>query len=190
MLSFTIVKDRVVLDPNIVLMEDLHALYKKSRGPKLLQIIYYLHSRDEDNPFRDLDELVVVENVLMVVFKKSSFKDLKLSAKEKTLFDKAEALFIKHNLTSEARLEKAINKKIDEITIMLNDTTPTIEESTTRSGEVKFSTNLTIILNLFTKIETIMKSKTILQNTILRQEAKGRTKGGGTTSFREMGNLK
>ena len=189
MLRFTIVSDKVVLDPNIVLLEPLHKLYKTKDGPKLLQAIFYLHSRDISNPFRDLEQFSVEENVIMAVFKKSSISDLNLSVKVKALFDEAERVFIKHNLTSEGRLEKAIDKKLDEITTMLNENVPRIEESVTNSGEIKFNTNLTIILNLFTKIETILKSKNVLQSAIRRQEGSGRIRGGGTTSFREMGIL-
>jgi len=187
MLKFTILKGRILLDPNIVLLEDLNNLYLEKRGEKLLQVIYYLNSRDIANPFRDLDQITLMENILMSVFKVKNFKSLKLSKKEQELYTKAEKIFIKFNSTSESRLERSINKKLDEISELLDDTTPVIEESTTSSGETKFSSNLTIILNLFTKIETIMKSKTVLQNIIMKQENKGRVKGGGTTSFREMG---
>ena len=189
MLSFTIVKGKIVLDPNIVLFGSLSDLYEKVRGEALLRVIYYMHSRDTENPFRDLEERILEENVLQVVFSVANWNELKLTKVEKHLYLEAEKTFIKYNLTAESRLEKAIDKKIDEITIMLNDTTPTIEESVTKNGEVKFNTNLNIILNLFTKIETIMKSKTVLQNAILKQEGKGKIKGGGTTSFRELGTL-
>jgi len=189
MLKFTIVKDKVVLDPNIVLFKDLHTLFKTPRGTKLLQVIYYLHSREADNPFRDISQSIVEENILQTVFNQPDWKGVKRSAKESALYEAAEALFIKYNTSSESRLEKSIDKKLDEISTMLNDTIPVIEESMTKGGETKFNSNLTIILNLFTKIETIMKSKTVLQNAIQKQEAKGRTRGGGTTSFREAGTL-
>ena len=190
MLKFTIVNNKIALDPNIIVLEELNNLYKLPRGNKLLQVIYFMHSRDIDNPFRDLDQITIAENVISAVFKKKTLGELKLDTEEKKNYTQAEKTFIKYNLTSEARLEKAIDKKLDEISIMLNETVPTIEESITKSGEVKFNTNLNIILNLFTKIETIMKSKTVLQNAIRKQEGSGRVKGGGTTSFREMGTLK
>ena len=189
MLKFTIVKNKLALDLKIVLFEDLNNLFKEKRGEKLLQVIYYMHSRDSENPFRDLDQITVAENVISSVFKKKSLGELDLTEKEAALYVKAEKAFIKYNVTSEARLEKAIDKKLDEISTMLNDTIPTIEESVTKNGEVKFTSNLSIILNLFTKIETIMKSKTVLQAAIRKQEGSGRIKGGGTTSFREMGML-
>lgn len=187
MIKFTIVNGKIVLDPNIVLFDELSTLYKAKDGPKYLQVIYYLHSTDTDNPFRDLDPFVLEENVLMVVFKKPKFKDLKMTAAQKTLFTAAEKLFLKYNSTPEKRLLKSIDKKMDEITVMLDENAPVIEESVTNSGETKFNTNLTIMLNAFTKIETIMKSKTLLQNSIMKAEGAGRTKGGGTTSFRERG---
>lgn len=191
MLKFTIVSGKLVLDPNIVLFKELHDVYKLKQGEKLLQVIYFTHSRDVENPFRDLDSRTIAENVMRAVFNKSEFKDLKLVKADITKFDKAEKLFIKHNLTAEGRLEAAIDKKLDEISEMLNITAPTIEEfENPVTGEIKFNTNLTIMINLFSKIESIMKSKTVLQNTIRKQENEGRTKGGGTTSFREMGVLK
>ena len=189
MLKFTIVKDKVVLDPNIVLFDDLHSLFKMKRGPKLLQVIYYKHSREADNPFRDIDIRIAEENIMQTVFKVAHMDDLKLSAKDRALFESAEKIFLKYNTTPESRLEASIDKKIDEMSTLVNKTKPVIEETVTKSGEVKFSSNMPIILNMFAKIEVIMKSKTLLQNSIQKKQAKGKLRGGGTTSFRETGTL-
>lgn len=189
MIRFTINGGKLVLDPNIVLFKVLQDLYNVPDGQKFLQVIYYTHSTAADNPFRDLDSRVSEENILRTVFNKSSWKELKVSKDIEKKFDAAEAFFIKHNSTPETRLLKSIDKKLDEISTMLDDNTPTIEESVTNSGETKFNSNLTIMLNAFSKIETIMKSKTLLQNTIAKTEGAGRTKGGASTSFRERGVL-
>ena len=189
MLSFTLLKGKIVLDPNIILFKEFSELYEQSRGEKLLQIIYYRHSRDKENPFKDLDDRVKDENIVMAVFGKKDLKVLKMSAKEQNLFNAAEKIFLKYNSTAESRLLQSMNMKLDQISTMLDDTDPVIDETITNSGETKFNTNLTIMLNLFSKIESIMKSKTILQNAIMRQESEGKIKGGGTTSFREMGVL-
>jgi hypothetical protein len=189
MINLTLVKGKVVLDPNIVLFEELKELYDLPRGDAFLKIIYYRHSREAENPFKDLSSLVLEENLMRVIFRKDSWKDINPTKKEVELFERAEKLFIKYNTTPEARLEKSINKKIDEISHMLNDVVPEIEKNFTKSGETKFSTNLNIIINLFTKIETVLKGKSVLQNAIMKQESAGRVRGGGTTSFREMGLL-
>jgi hypothetical protein len=68
-----------------------------------------------------------------------------------------------YNSTPEIRMLKSIDKKIDEISTMLDDNIPIIEESVTNSGETKFNSNLPIMLNAF-KLETIMKSKVLLQS--------------------------
>jgi hypothetical protein len=65
---------------------------------------------------------------------------------------------------------KSIDKKIDEISTMLDDNIPIIEESVTNSGETKFNSNLPIMLNAFFKLETIMKSKVLLQSAIAKTE--------------------
>lgn len=190
MLKFTIVKGNLVLDPNIVLIKELHDLFKVKDGSKLLQMIYYRHSTDVENPFRDLDARVLEENILRLVFNKNSWSALKLTADSRKKFEKAEEAFLLFNSTPELRLLKSVNAKMDQIAKMLDDNDPVIEESVTNSGETKFNTNLTIMLAAFTKIETIIKSKTILNNAILKAEASGKVRGGGTTSFREMGMLK
>jgi hypothetical protein len=59
-----------------------------------------------------------------------------------------------YNSTPEIRM-LSIDKKIDEISTMLDDNIPIIEESVTNSGETKFNSNLPM-LNAF-KVETIMK---------------------------------
>jgi hypothetical protein len=69
---------------------------------------------------------------------------------------------------------------------MLDDNIPIIEESVTNSGETKFNSNLPIMLNAF-KLETIMKSKVLLQSAIAKTVGAGRNKGDVSTSFRERG---
>lgn len=190
MLKFTIMKGKVVLSPEIALFPELQTVYDMKDGDKLLQSIYYMHSRDKDNPFRDLDLMVKESNVFMAIFKKESLTALKLTKKAHAAYLVAEKLFLKHNETAESRLHKSIDKKLDEISKLLDDTVPTIEESITKSGEVKYNSNLTIILNMFSKIEIIMKARTTLENSILKNESKGKLRGGGKSSFREMGIFK
>ena len=64
MIKFTIVGGKLVLDPNIVLFKVLQALYDVQDGPKYLQVIYYTHSTDPENPFKDLDSRVAEENII------------------------------------------------------------------------------------------------------------------------------
>jgi len=190
MLKFTISKGVLVLDPNIALFKELKALYDVKEGQKFLQVIYYRYSRDVENPFRDLNESVIDENVLRAVFNKSHWKDLKVPKATQIKFDAAEELFLKYNTTAETRLLKSVNKKLDQISTLLNKTEPVIAQEIANSGETKFNTNLTIILNLFSKIETIMKSKSLLMNAIRKEEASGKVRGGGSTSFKEKGMLR
>jgi len=187
MLKFTLVKGKVVLSPNIVLFDELKTVYDMKDGDKLLQTIYYMHSRDTENPFRDLDSVVKESNVFMAVFKKESLKALKLNKKGNDAYLAAEKLFLKFNDTAESRLHSSIDKKLDEISRLLDETVPTIEESVTKSGEVKYNSNLTIILNMFSKIEVILKARTTLESAILKNESKGKLRGGGKSSFRETG---
>jgi len=190
MLKFILDKDKIILSPEIVLIDSLKELYDMPNGPKLLQSIYYMHSREDNNPFRDLDDVVKESNVFMAIFKKESLKALKLSKKALEVYRRAEADFLKFTLTPESRLKDSIDRKLDEISRLLNDTIPSIEENVTKSGEVKFNSNLTIILNLFSKIEVIMKARNTLATAILKNESKGRLRGGGSSSFRERGVFK
>ena len=191
MLEFTLAGGKIVLSKEIVLFEELHTLYKLPEGPKLLESIYYMYSRDlKGNPFRDISESVKESNVFMAVFKKENLKSLKLSKGTLKLYEAATDIFLKYNATAEGRLSASIDKKLDEISIMLDSTVPTIEESLTKSGETKYNSNLGIILNMFSKIDTIMKAKSTLETAILKNESKGRLRGGGKSSFREMGIFK
>jgi hypothetical protein len=183
-------KDKIILSPEITLIEELKDLYNTKDGNSLLQTIYYMHSRDMDNPFRDMDYAVKEENVFMAIVKKKSLKELKLDKKTFELYRKAENRFLEMNQTAESRLSEAIDRKLDEISRLLNDTIPAIEESVTKSGEVKFTSNLNIILNLFSKIDIIMKARGTLETAILKNESKGRLRGGGSSSFRERGIFK
>jgi hypothetical protein len=51
-----------------------------------------------------------------------------------------------YNSTPEIRMLKSIDKKIDEISTMLDDNIPIIEESVTNSGETKFNSNLPCLM--------------------------------------------
>ena len=190
MIKFTIVKDKVVLDPNIVLFKELKELYDQPDGEKFLKMIYYLHSTDVENPFRDLDARVLEENIMRIVFNKPSWEELKVSPEMERIVKKAEDLFIYYNTTSETRMLKSLNRKMDEISAMLDDNTPTIETFTTKDGEIKYNSNLPIMLNAFSKLEVIMKNKTMLTESIAKSESVTKVRGGGKTSFREMGLLK
>lgn len=189
MIRFTIVGGKLVLDPNIVLFKELQELYDVADGQKFLQVIYYTHSTEADNPFSGLDARVLEENILRAVFNKSSWKELKVSKDIELKFNTATDLFLKYNSTPEIRMLKSIDRKIDEISTMLDDNIPTIEESVTNSGETKFNSNLPIMLSAFAKLETIMKSKGLLQNAITKTEGAGRNKGNTSTSFRERGSI-
>jgi hypothetical protein len=63
MIRFTITSGKLVLDPNIVLFKDLQDLFNCADGPKFLQVIYYTHSTEPDNPFTGLDARVLEENI-------------------------------------------------------------------------------------------------------------------------------
>jgi hypothetical protein len=189
MIRFTITAGKLVLDPNIVLFKELQNLYDAPDGQKFLQVIYYTHSTEQDNPFTGLDDRVLEENILRAVFNKSSWKELKVPKATEVMFDAATAVFLKYNSTPEIRMLKSIDKKIDEIATMLDENVPTIEESVTNSGETKFNSNLPIMLNAFTKLETIMKSKGLLQSAIAKTVGAGRNKGDVSTSFRERGSI-
>lgn len=189
MLKFTLVKGEIVLSPDIVLFESLGILYKSKDGEKLLRTIYYMHSTDEDNSFSGIDMFFREENVFMAVFKKESLKSLGLSKKLTVLYEEAEELYIKHTTTAEARLDKSIDIKLDQISRMLDETTPVIEESLTKSGEVKYNSNLNIILNMFSKIDVIMKARKTLQAAVAKQSIGGKTRGDVKPSFLEKGLL-
>jgi hypothetical protein len=53
-----------------------------------------------------------------------------------------------YNSTPEIRMLKSIDKKIDEISTMLDDNIPIIEESVIQE-KTKFNSNLPIMLNAF-----------------------------------------
>jgi hypothetical protein len=108
MIRFTITSGKLVLDPNIVLFKDLQDLFNCA-GPKFLQVIYYTHSTEPDNPFTGLDARVLEENILRAVFNKSTWK-LKVP-KTEDKFKLATDLFLMYNSTPEIRMLKSIDKK-------------------------------------------------------------------------------
>lgn len=190
MLEFTLSEGKIVLSKEIVLFKELETVYNLKDGEKLLLSISYMHSRSMQNPFRDLDFRVKETNVFMAVFKVKNFEALKLSKVNIKKYKEAEEVFKFYNTTAEGRMSASINRKFDELAILMDETVPTIEESVTKSGEVKYNSNLTIILNLFSKLDVIMKARSTLETAILKNESAGRLRGGGRSSFRESGTFK
>jgi hypothetical protein len=119
MIRFTITSGKLVLDPNIVLFKDLQDLFNCADGPKFLQVIYYTHSTEPDLSLGWMLG-VLEENILRAVFNKSTWKELKVPKATEDKFKLATDLFLMYNSTP----EKSIDKKIDEISTMLDDNIP------------------------------------------------------------------
>ncbi|MCK5788601.1 MAG: hypothetical protein KAH32_06360 [Chlamydiia bacterium] len=191
MIELTLSGGKVVLSMNIVLFDELQKLYDIPKvGEKLLRCIYYKHSTSDENPFKDLDISVKEHSIYMSVFNQPGRSKLKLSKKNEGIFIEAEKLFEAYEVTPEKRLNNSINRKFDEISRLLDETPPEISTSETSSGETKYNSNLPIILNMFGRIETIMKAKDKLSESIKRHDSVSKLKGGNNSSFREKGLLK
>jgi hypothetical protein len=125
MIRFTITSGKLVLDPNIVLFKDLQDLFNCADGPKFLQVIYYTHSTEPDNPFTGLDAKYW-KRISCGRFNKSTWKELKVPKATEDKFKLATDLFLMYNSTPEIRMLKSIDKKIDEIST-IDDNIPIIE---------------------------------------------------------------
>jgi hypothetical protein len=190
MLKFTVLDDKVCVDPNIKLIEEFDniLLYGKKKknlelSNRMLIYVFYCCDLSEDNPMRDIDFRMKPEQAMSRAFRneKSSF-----TKEEQNLIDAAIDAYNFFNETSAERAILAIDKKIDEARTTLEGAQVEIIRNTNENtGVTTFASNENIIGNLAKQIGEMMTLKIQLTNAAKKLENTGRVRGGKGSSLIE-----
>lgn len=192
MLRFTLLNSKVVLDPQLVMIEEFTDIlsYAKSKkdedlGNRMLVYVFYCCDLTEQNPLRDVDYRLKEEQALSRAF---IVKNKKFTKQERTLLD---AALDAYNFLNENALERATlsyDRKIDEIRTLLDTTTPEIHSVTDQAGDViSYVSNNTIIASFAKQLSDMATFKLKAMETAKKIENTGRVRGDKGSSLIERG---
>jgi len=195
MVKFTLKDSKVVIDPNIVLIEEFNnivAYGKKNKqedlSMRMLLYVFYCCDLSSDNPMRDLDYRQKPEQAFNTAFR--AIKKDKLSKVEEELVNAAMEAYNMYNENAPERALLVIDEKIDQLRTTLEDATPVIERNVNAaSGAVTFVSNEKILGNMVKQIDEFMKMKISIQESAKKLENTGRVRANKKSSALERGNL-
>jgi hypothetical protein len=193
MLKFTVLNEKVCIDPNILLIEEFENILEHGKKVKdedlalrILLYIFYCCDLTEDNPMRDIDYRLKPEQAMSRAFrnKKTGFTKV-----ESALVEAGIEAYNFFNETSAERAILAIDKKIDEARTALENNDIQIVRNEDDSGKVSFVSNEGILSKLAENIGKMMTLKLSISNAAKKMENTGRVRGGKGSSLLERGNL-
>lgn len=195
MLKFTLKEGRVIVDPNILLIEEFNNILSHGKKAKqedvalrMLLYVFYCCDLSADNPMRDLDYRQKPEQAFNTAFR--ALKKDKFSAQEEDLVNAAISAYNMFNENAAERAVLAIDEKIDQIRTVLENTEPIIERNiNAATGAVAFVSNEKILGNMVKQVDEFMKMKISIQDSAKKLENTGRVRANKKSSALERGNL-
>ena len=195
MLKFTILQERVILDPKILLTEEFTNILdywedkgKAEEGFKYLLYVFYCCDLSDENMMRDIDYRLKPEQAYLRVFKG---KKKKFTKKEQDLVDSAMDAYNFFNETSIERAGMTYDQKIDEITEFLSQEKPRLEEVLDEEGMLlRFVSNDKVIGNFAKQISEFTTYKLRAIETAKKIENTGRVRGDKGSSIIERGSFR
>jgi len=192
MLKFVVNRDKVVLDKNIILIDEFNDIIKFGLKKKneelsnsLLLYVFFCCDLTEENFMKDVDFRQKPTQAKSRAFKN---KDYKFSKEEEKLVNAAIDAYNFFNETASERSDIALDKKIDEARVMLEETAlEVIRNTNPQTGEVKFVSNESIITKIAEQIESLMSLKLKIKTTATKILSTSRVKGDKGSSLIERG---
>lgn len=184
-------KDELIITYQIKLFDEfadiLNEVKPKRKANQLLHYVYLLCDRSDKNPLRDLDSAVKQEQCLYRAFK---VRDVKLSEKEQQLVKAAIQVYKTHNESSKDRIKFSIERKIDQLAKMLDDTTPEIIRNIDpKTGNVNFASNTKIIMDSIKELNNTLSTLDKVEASIMKQKNERQVGNKGKSSMLESGRL-
>ncbi len=195
MLYFDQINGKAVLNAtHLILIPEFQVLQRKLTPEMISRVFTYIHciaKVDSKAPFFTADDAEVD-----ALAKRNYFTEDHPFPEDERIVDaiqKALDAYLKAYETPEARVLKLFNSKIDQLSTMIKDTTPKIEENTNpTTNAVTFSSNVDILTKAMEKIDSLMVTKSKLEAK-LRNESSGKggsVRGGKKPSKLERGHTK
>jgi len=192
-LKFTIEREKVVIDKNILLLKEFSDILEygqKKKKPelanKILLYIFFCCDLSEDNVMRDLDYRLKPEQARS----RTLGRDYKFSKIEEELINAGFDAYNFFNEKAPERAEMVLDKKIDETRALMESTAPeTVRNVNATTGAITFTSNVEILGSFAKQIENFMEAKLRMKQTALKIENTGRVRGNKGSSMIERGNL-
>ncbi|UJP64009.1 hypothetical protein [Mongoliitalea daihaiensis] len=171
-------RGELMVDAKTLTVEAFYQLYKSDKAPnklnaiKLLKYVFFMGDITEKNPHRD-----IAYHLRESYAKKDVFGDAnhKFSKKEQEMIENAIQWYYTLNRDCVDRLALAVNKQVDQITKLLEDS----EEITVKNYRDR--------VELLKDIKNILISKTQTDDFVEKTKKKAKTKGNAARSPMEMG---
>ena len=183
-LKFTFEKERIVLDAKFFMIKEFVDIWRhdRSKGKKkahrMLYFIFLLCDISEDNPLAYID---VHKRETEAKFKAFHDIDKKFTKKESTLLEAAIPMYIDLNMTIEERLLDIFDMKAEQLTKLLETTTPeTIENED--NGVITFVSNSKLITDALNKLSVIRKNRASIVASIRKEAISQKVRGQLTLS--------
>jgi len=193
MISFTLLGGKLAIDPKLAMIEEftniLEYASKKNKeelGMRMLLYVFYCCDLTNSNPMKDVDYREKPRQAMVRALgpiNKTSFTN-----KEQSLID---AAMDAYNYFNEDALERSAmvqQKKIDEISALLNKTEPFIEIVHDEDGQLdKVVTNERAIAGFVKQLEVLAVGMLKAKETAKKVENVGRVRGDKGSSMIERG---
>jgi len=192
MLKFVVNRDKVVLDKNIILIDEFNDIIKfgikkknEDLSNSLLLYVFFCCDLTEDNFMKDVDFRQKPTQAKSRAFKDKNYK---FSKEEEKLVNAAIDAYNFFNETAGERSDIALDKKIDEARVKLEETTlEVIRNVNPQTMEVKFVSNESIITKIAEQIDSLMTLKLKMKQTAMKIQNTSRVKGDKGSSLIERG---
>ena len=196
MISFTLLKGKLVIDPQMVMIKEFTDILeygekkKGELGKRLLLYVFYCCDLTNNNPMKDVDYREKERQAM--VRSLGPIKKTSLNNKEEKLVG---AAMDAYNYFNEDALERSAitqQKKIDEVSALLDSTKPFIEKVYEEDGQTldKVVTNQAAIAGFIKQLEMLATGMLRAKETAKKVENVGRVKGNKGSSIIERGTFR
>ena len=191
MISFTLLNGKLIVDPKMIMIKEFTDIMsygkKKELGMRMLLYVFYCCDLTNNNPMKDVDYRQKEEQAMvraMGPIKKTSF-----TPKEQGLIDSG---IHAYNYFNEDSLERSANtqqRKIDEVSKLLDETVPfitTVYNPETEEMD-KVVTNQAAIKGFIQQLDLLAVGMLKAKETAKKVENVGRVRGNKGSSIIERG---
>lgn len=190
MIKFDIEGSKVIISPETLTIKAFRDIWDYDKSPdkelasRMLTFVY--HFMDLDSPFAGADykeryELCRAENGLP--------KDM--SEEESKLLEEACRMYDEEHLndSAEKRFLRIWDEKIDQLRELVERTTPEIKSFISKTGEVKYTTNTSILTKIMNEMDALMKTKEALEARLKNKSTDIKIQGQKSLSMLESGEV-
>ena len=183
-LKFTFEKEKILLDAKFFMIKEFVAVWKhdrskgKKKAHKMLYFIFLLCDISDDNPLAYID---VHKRESEAKFRAFHDSEKVFTKKEMELLEAAIPIYIDLNMTIEERLLDIFDMKAEQLTKLLEDTTPETVENED-NGVITFVSNSKLITDALNKLSIIRKNRASVVASIRKEAISQKVRGQLTLS--------